>query len=492
MSQISVSNLTFAYEGSYDNIFENVSFNLDTDWKLGFTGRNGRGKTTFLRLLMGQYEYSGKITADVNFEYFPYQIDDENALTVEALEVLIPQERSWELMREINLLEVGEDALYRPFSSLSNGERTKILLAALFLKDNAFPLIDEPTNHLDLHGRELVAEYLHSKKGFILVSHDRVFLDSCVDHILSINKTNIEIQKGDFSSWWQNKEQRDSAELSENEKLKKDISRLQTSARQASSWSDKIEKTKVGSRNSGLRPDRGYIGHKSAKMMQRSKSLEDRRLDAAEERSKLLNNIETAESLKLSPLIYHTDCLVEVRDLSISYGEQPVFSNLSFEIRRGDAVALRGKNGSGKSSIVKLICGEDVPHTGLLHVGSGLKISYVPQDFSGLSGSLHEYAESYEIDESLFLAILRKLGFERKQFEKDITDYSAGQRKKVMLARSLCQSAHLYVWDEPLNYIDVISRMQIEDLLLEFEPTILFIEHDLGFVDNVATKIISL
>ncbi len=136
MSQISVSNLTFAYEGSYDNIFENVSFNLDTDWKLGFTGRNGRGKTTFLRLLMGQHEYSGKITADVNFEYFPYKIDDENALAVEALEGLIPQERSWELIREINLLEVGEDALYRPFSSLSNGERTKILLAALFLKDN--------------------------------------------------------------------------------------------------------------------------------------------------------------------------------------------------------------------------------------------------------------------------------------------------------------------------------------------------------------------
>ena len=136
MSQISVSNLTFAYEGSYDNIFENVSFNLDTDWKLGFTGRNGRGKTTFLRLLMGQHEYSGKITADVNFEYFPYKIDVENALAVEALEGLIPQERSWELIREINLLEVGEDALYRPFSSLSNGERTKILLSALFLKDN--------------------------------------------------------------------------------------------------------------------------------------------------------------------------------------------------------------------------------------------------------------------------------------------------------------------------------------------------------------------
>lgn len=123
--------------------------------------------------------------------------------------------------KELSLIEVNEDALYRPFNSLSNGEQTKVLLAVLFLKENSFLLIDEPTNHLDLRTREIVSNYLKGKKGFILVSHDRVFLDNCIDHILSINRTNIEIQKGNFSSWWANKQLQDNYELAQNERLKR-------------------------------------------------------------------------------------------------------------------------------------------------------------------------------------------------------------------------------------------------------------------------------
>ena len=155
-------------------------------------------------------------------------------------------------------------------------------------------------------------------------------------------------------------------------------------------------------------------------------------------------------------------------------------------------MALCGPNGSGKSSILKLLCGQDIPYTGTLELASRLKISYVPQDASGLRGGLRSYAADCDIDESLFKAILRKLGFERVQFEKDMGDFSAGQKKKVLLARSLCQSAHLYVWDEPLNYIDVLSRIQIEELLLTFRPTLLFVEHDRVFCEKIATKTISL
>ena len=116
----------------------------------------------------------------------------------------------------------------------------------------------------------------------------------------------------------------------------------------------------------------------------------------------------------------------------------------------------------------------------------------MPQDAAGLRGGLRDYAAGYGIDESLFMTILRKLGFARVQFEKDMGDYSAGQKKKVLLARSLCQSAHLYVWDEPLNYIDVLSRIQIEELLLTFRPTLLFVEHDRVFCEKIATKMIEL
>lgn len=499
MSLINISNLTFAYEGSYDNIFENVSFQLDTDWKTGFTGRNGRGKTTFLRLLLGELEYSGKISASVNFEYFPYHISDPDNITSEIVGSIAESAEDWEILREINLLGVSHSVLERPFSSLSMGERTKVLLAALFLRENAFLLIDEPTNHLDAEGRRLVAEYLNGKSGFILVSHDRNFLDSCVDHILSINKTNIEVQRGNFSSWYYNKQLRDNYELAENERLAKEIKKLESASRQAKQWADKVESTKIGydprreERNIG---SRSYIGEQSRRMQQRRKNLERRQNRAIEEARGLLHNIEEAEDLKLFPLDYHSERLVQLRNLSIAYGDRIICSGVSFELLRGDRCAILGHNGSGKSSILKLIAGDDGGFSGSFsgdfYQASGLKISYVAQDTSNLSGSLDDYARSFSVDIPLFKAILRKLDFARVQFEKPLESLSAGQKKKVTLARSLCERAHLYIWDEPLNFIDVLSRIQIEDLLLKYAPTILFVEHDAAFCENVATKTIVL
>lgn len=492
MSLIQVKNLTFAYDGSYDNIFEDVSFQIDTDWKLGFTGRNGRGKTTFLNLLLGKYEYRGQISASVGFEYFPFPVANPEDLTLFVMEGIVPEAAEWEIKRELSLLKMSEDALYRPFESLSNGEQTKALLAALFLKENSFLLIDEPTNHLDVHARKLVSDYLRTKRGFILVSHDRAFLDNCIDHVLSINRADIDIQKGNFSDWQENKRREDEFELAENDKLKKDIKRLSEAAKRTSDWSDAVEKTKNGTRVGGLRPDKGYIGHKAAKMMKRSKAAEHRQQAAIEEREGLLKNVESAESLKIPQLAYHQERLVELAGVSIFYGEKTVCENVGFSVERGERIALSGPNGSGKSSILKLICGEDLTYTGTLRKGSQLKISYVSQDTSHLKGDLSDYAAAHGIDESLFKAILRKLDFARVQFEKDIASYSGGQKKKVLIARSLCEGAHLYIWDEPLNFIDVLSRMQIEDLLLAHAPTILFVEHDSEFCRRIATKVVEL
>lgn len=492
MSLIQVSNLTFAYDGSYDPIFEDVSFQIDTDWKLGFTGRNGRGKTTFLQLLLGKHEYSGTISARVGFEYFPFQVVNKEDNTLDVVAGIFPDYVHWELLRELSLLKVSEEALYRPFHSLSNGEQTKVLLAALFLKENSFLLIDEPTNHLDRNARKLVSDYLKSKSGFILVSHDRAFLDNCVDHILSINRTNIEIQKGNFSDWRENKQRQDQFELNENDKLKKDIKRLSDAAKRTSSWSHEVEKTKNGTRNSGSKVDKGYVGHKAAKMMKRSKSIEQRQQSAIEEKSTLLKNIESSDSLKISQLVYHKHRLAELDRVSIFYGGKTVCTDIGFTIEQGDRIALSGQNGSGKTSILKLICGEAIDYTGVFRKGSQLKISYVSQDTSRLQGNLSDYAAAHGIDESLFKSILRKLDFSRVQFEKDISAFSGGQKKKVLIAKSLCEKAHLHIWDEPLNFIDVISRMQIEELLLDYSPTMLFVEHDSEFCNNIATKLVEL
>ena len=488
MSLIRITNLTFGYDGSYDHVFENVSFQIDTDWKLGFTGRNGRGKTTFLNLLLGRLTYQGTITASTAFEYFPFVVADPSRRTLDVLLGIGEQLQTWEIERELSLMSVDLDVLERPFSTLSNGEQTKVLLAALFLKENRFLLIDEPTNHLDREGREAVARYLNTKKGFILVSHDRHFLDSCIDHILTINKASIEVQSGNFSSWYQNKQWQDQYEAERNAQLKKDIRKLEIAARRTADWSDRIEASKIGEHAA----DRGWIGHQAARMMKRSKVIEQRKDRQIDEKASLLKNIDRTFGLKVAPLDYPARKLAELERVSVRYGERVVCENVSFQIERGDRIALRGKNGSGKSSLIKLICGEDIPHEGRFSRGSALKISYVQQDAGSLSGDLKEYVRAHGVDESLFKAILNKLDFAASQFDKDLSDYSAGQKKKVLLARSLCEQAHLYIWDEPLNYVDILSRIQIEDLLLDSKPTILFVEHDAAFCDRIATKTVLL
>lgn len=486
MSMIKVENLTFAYPKSYDNIFENVTFQIDTDWKLGFVGRNGRGKTTFLNLLLDKYEYSGKIISSAEFDYFPYQVSNKNDLTVNVLSEVCPFAEEWELYREFSYLEVDGDVMYRMFDTLSQGEQTKVLLAALFLNEGHFLLIDEPTNHLDVRARELVSKYLSSKKGFILVSHDRMFLDNCVDHILSINRSNIEIQSGNFSSFSENYERRQASEISQNERLKKDIKRLKAAAERTGEWSGRVEKSKIGA------ADKGFVGHKAAKMMKRSKSIEDRQNKALEQKASLLKNTERADDLKIMPLLYHSSRLAAFSQVSVSYDGREVCAPVTFEVKQGQRIALNGRNGCGKSSILKLLAGKDINHTGLVSIGSGLIVSYVSQNTSYLSGTLAELAENSGIDESLLKTVMSKLGMAQLQFEKSISDFSDGQKKKVLLAKSLCEKAHLYIWDEPLNFIDIYTRIQLENLICEFSPTMVFVEHDKVFRDKIATEIIDI
>lgn len=507
MSQISINNLTFCYDGSFDNIFENVTFSIDTNWKLGFIGRNGKGKTTLLNILIGKYSYSGSVSASVKFEYFPYPLTDKQTeLTAsEFINDIKPDCEEWQVICELSQLNEEADILYRPFNTLSHGERTKILLAVLFSGDSDFLLIDEPTNHLDSNARETVKEYIASKSGFILVSHDRDLLDYCIDHVLVLNRKSIDVQNGNFSDWWENKQRRDKFAVAENEKRKKEIKKLKQAANRTAEWADKSERTKIGFdpiKDDRCISSRAYIGSKTKKMQSRVKQMENRINHEIEEKEGLLNDIERISELKLFPLVHHKNTLVNISDYSFNYGgmDTPILDGITFTVNRGERIALHGKNGCGKSTLIKCILRKagiiselgNFTESGICETASGLVISYICQDTSFLRGSVWELCEKMGLDKAMFGALLRQLDFERVQFTKNMEDFSEGQKKKVLIASSLLTSAHLYIWDEPLNYIDIFSRMQIEKLLVEYQPTMIFVEHDVRFREKIANKIIEL
>lgn len=396
MAQLSVNDLTFYYEGSFEYIFEHVSFSIDTNWKIGFIGRNGKGKTTFLNLLMGKEEYYGSIKTSTAFDYFPYAIlkHKKTFSAIELVETWKPGCEEWKIFCE-----------------------------------------------LDKH--------------------------------------------------------------------KKEIKKLKKASERTRDWADKSENRKIGfdpvkehERNISTR---AYIGSKTKKMQSRVKQMEVRIGKEIEEKEGLLKDIEDTAKLKITPLRFHKDILVTARQYGLKYadGNEWIFENLSFQITQGDRIFLHGKNGSGKTSLIKAIlknvsekqdnmAKNDIEEKGELFVSSGLVISYLSQDTSFLNGSLRDFCRERGIEESLLCALLRQMGMERAQFEKKLQDYSEGQKKKVLISSSLLTPAHLYIWDEPFNYIDVFSRMQIEDLLSQFHPTMLLVEHDARFREQVATKVIEL
>ena len=503
MSQIRADHLTFGYEGSSEPVFENAGFTIDTDWKLGLVGRNGKGKTTLLRLIAGELSAEGTLICSVPAAYFPYKVTpgQMQRTAAEFAEELRAGCEIWRVICELSELRENADILYRPFCTLSLGQRTKVLLAVLFSGDNDFLLIDEPTNHLDANARENVRQYLSSKKGFILVSHDRDLLDACTDHILVLNRKTIMVQSGNFSCWQENQKRRDHFAEAENEKHRRQIRRLRQAAKRTAEWADKSERTKIGF-DPVKEPERcigtrSFIGAKTKKMQSRVKNTERRIEREITEQQGLLQDIEETAALKMLPLKHHKDTLITLRDLTVQYADAaaPICRSLTFDVKQGDRIVLHGANGCGKSTLMRVIlqAAGILPEesslivSGVCQTASQLIVSYIPQDTSFLRGSIPSFCEERGLDRSMFCTVLRQLDLSRAQLAKDISEYSEGQKKKVLLAASIMTPAHLYIWDEPLNFIDIFSRMQIEDVLGAYRPTMLFAEHDIRFRDSVST-----
>ncbi|AKP67072.1 ribosomal protection-like ABC-F family protein [Companilactobacillus ginsenosidimutans] len=493
MGTIQITNLTFKYDQMSTNLFDSVNLSIDESWKLGLIGRNGRGKTTLLNILRNKLDYSGSIVTNLNFYYYPQNVSNPAKLAGDvALELSgLKDYDIWKVEQELDKLKMDLSVLERPFENLSPGERTKLLLAVMFVDNNGFQLVDEPTNHLDIEGREVVANYLRGKQGFIVISHDRGFLNQIIDHVISINRNTIDVYQGDFDTWEQQKDIRDNSEMAEKAQLKKDIKKMEASAVKKENWANQSERNKNKNIKMDLHTnlDKGFLSHKSAKMMKKASTMQKRANEAVEKKKDLLKDIEIDDPIVLNYVeISHFNQLISAENFQM-VNDSVQTPEVSFEVKTGKVTALLGRNGIGKSTIFKRIMDFDQPfeQRGNISIKKGIKVSYMPQETT-LHGTIRQVAENSEIDVEQVFSNLRKLGFERELFNDPIEHMSQGQKRKVALSLSLSQEANLYLWDEPFNYLDVITRDQIIAAIKKQHPTMLIIDHDIGLIDTIADE----
>ncbi len=535
MSNLICRALSFTYDGAESELFKDLDLVIDTGWRSALVGANGRGKTTLLRLLAGELEPDrGEIERTTACLLFSSVAEPGLSAFAAAKDVSGPF-RTWEreieslladggeqalarygelesryrsrggyeidarLHAEMAALDISPDLARRPFETLSGGEQTRARLAGLFAAEGAYPLIDEPTNHLDLDGRRLLADYLASKGGFLLVSHDRAFLDAAVDHVIALNPETVDVQRSDYSTWRQAHLERLAEQARSNVLLKKDITRLETVARARRSGADARESDKTAGGKARLPSQRGgdtgFIGARAARQMKRALAAERRASQAAEKRRDSLVDVEKEYPLMLSDppaAAPGREPLVRARELCVGW-DRWLFEPLTFEVRAGERLALTGPNGCGKSSLLALFDdGSALKLKGSWKVHARIVISRAMQIPRWQRGSLREQLTAAGLEEARFRQLMAALGVRGAALDRPLEHLSQGQLKKIELARSLSQPAHLYLWDEPLNYVDVDARERIEAAILESNAALVFVEHDARFVEAVATNIVSL
>ena len=523
MTTIICRQLGFGYDGAEHNVFTDIDLVVDTRWRAALTGRNGRGKTTLLRLIHGELEPDrGTIERACPTAYFPRRVAQPSQSVRQVVKDAIGPFTVWEAEMEAALADGGEAALgrygnvlsayqdaggytvdarletelaglgiaealwERPFDTLSGGEQTRCLLAGMFTSVEHFPLIDEPTNHLDGDGRRLLADYLRAKPGFLLISHDRAFLDACCDHVVALNPDTVEVQRASFSNWRATFRARLARQRTKNAELRGDIRALTATARDRRAGALKRESEKAP------HTDKGFTGARAKRQMKKAVIAEKRATDAADARRETLIDVEKERPLRLGRSQSAPAVLAVANDLALWRGTERLFAHLSFSIRRGDRVAVVGPNGCGKTSLLDQLESAPYRQAGTLSRPGHVSLSRTFQQPKWTRGTLRQRLRDAGLDESRFRQIMAALGVRGSVLDGGLDELSHGQQKKVDLARSFLSDADLLLWDEPLNFIDIDAREQIEDALLRDQPTVVFVEHDAAFVRRVATEVIDL
>ena len=511
MIDISVSNLSKEFEVG-KKILDGLTFQIDQGERVGLLGKNGAGKTTLFKILTGELDRDdgevhiapGKGVGLISqIPVYPPEYTVEDVLQtafqrlhdmekeMEELTVRMGQDSDPALLRRYdaltaafeagggydtvtplnkvcNGLEISQDMRRQLFSSLSGGEKTRVNLARLILEDTDILLLDEPTNHLDLHATEWLEEYLDRYKGTVLaISHDRWFLDRVVKRVIEIQDGKAEFYEGNYSFYVVEKEHRYQEKLKQYEKEQAKIEQLEKAAEQLRVWA--------------------YSGND--KTFKRAQSMEKRieRLRTTDKPTK-----ERRLDIKFGEREFRGDEVLTIKELKKSFDGRTLFDHVNLEVVGGERIALLGDNGTGKSTLLKILLKEEEPDSGKLKMGPTVKVGYLPQiiHFSHPERNLVD-TMIYDQDCSTQTARnrLAAFNFRGEDVFKPVSALSGGEQSRLRLCMLMDEKINLLILDEPTNHLDIASREWIEDAVADYEGNLLFVSHDRYFIKQFATRI---
>jgi len=514
-----------------ETVLRGVSFTISPGEKVGLVGPNGSGKTTLLKMLLREVEPDrGDVTIadEPEIGYVRQDVVDDEALTLgkalfgemEELEARLAQLRkeisaSPEDEGELVKYEVLEEELSTRFGNgyrnrcektlaqfgfgpdryktrvnvLSPGERARLELARVLVREPDMLILDEPTNFLDIPQREWLENFLEEFSGtVVVVSHDRVFLNRVVNRIFELRRATLTVYEGDYDDYEDARAQELAKQEHEHDVQQKEIRKLERVAGERKVWSARREKTKTSA------GDSGFEGHRAAKMAKRAKHAEKRIEQMIEEHEARKPFVEK----KARPVLV-TEGLPDKRavlakGLTKSFNGRTVISGASFEMRTGERAAVVGPNGSGKTVLLRMLVNELKPDKGEARFGAGIKIGYFPQDVAFLDlkrTALEEVLES-GADQETAHTVLGTLLLPKTFADRKLSELSAGERSKVLLARILAGGANLLVLDEPTNHLDIDALLALESLLANAPVGVLFASHDRALLSKLADRVLEL
>ncbi|MBP3623606.1 MAG: ABC-F family ATP-binding cassette domain-containing protein [Oscillospiraceae bacterium] len=511
MIDVSVRSLVKSFELG-KNILDGLSFTVTAGERVGILGHNGCGKTTLFRILVGELRAdegdvmiapSKRLGLISQIPVYPEGWTTEQVLKdahrhlyriaerMEELSLKMERDSSKALLAEYdrlqedfrrlggydmdtdrsrvaNGLDISPAMLHQRFDSLSGGEKTRVNLARLILEDTDILLLDEPTNHLDLHATEWLEDYLLGFKGTVLViSHDRYFLDKVVQRSIEIDEGKAEFYSGNYSFYVEERQRRFEEKLKKYEKDQAKIEQLTRAAEQMHLWAfmgnDKLHKRAFS------------MEKRIEKLSQSEKPQEQKKLN-----------------VKFKQREFNGDEVLVMEDVSKGFGDRQLFSDLALTVTGGERIALIGDNGTGKSTLVKLIMGEETPDSGYLYKGPAVRSAYLPQhvrfsveERSALDTMLYDCRCQPQQARDRLAAF----GFRGEDVFTPVGALSGGEKSRLRLCMLMGSDINFLILDEPTNHLDIASREWMEDALSDYEQTLLFVSHDRYFIEKFATRI---